>query len=199
MIRFQLSRVILWNGALSAIPALTTSSSIGPLMARASSNAARIRSRSVTSHGIAYPPTPSATACSGSIRRPSSDSLAPAAFRCAAAAAPMPVPPPVISACRPSSSFPMTQAWPNGIEVAMADAIHPRGPNHMKTRAAVAFGPKQPLEIVEVDLDGPKAGEVLVETTQNEQLNEAEDMLNGMAANEEGPADRSASPSNRSN
>jgi hypothetical protein len=36
-------------------------------------------------------------------------------------------------------------------------------------------------------------------TTQNEQLNEAEDMLNGMAANEEGPADRSASPSNRSN
>jgi len=36
-------------------------------------------------------------------------------------------------------------------------------------------------------------------TAQNEQLNEAEDMLNGMAGNEEGPADRSASPSNRSN
>ena len=33
----------------------------------------------------------------------------------------------------------------------------------MKTRAAVAFAPKQPLEIVEVDLDGPKQGEVLVE------------------------------------
>ena len=33
----------------------------------------------------------------------------------------------------------------------------------MKTRAAVAFEAKQPLEIVEVDLDGPKAGEVLVE------------------------------------
>src|SRR5881628_1133143 len=33
----------------------------------------------------------------------------------------------------------------------------------MKTRAAVAFGPKQPLEIVEVDLDGPRDGEVLVE------------------------------------
>jgi S-(hydroxymethyl)glutathione dehydrogenase/alcohol dehydrogenase len=33
----------------------------------------------------------------------------------------------------------------------------------MKTRAAVAFAPKQPLEVVEVDLDGPKAGEVLVE------------------------------------
>ena len=33
----------------------------------------------------------------------------------------------------------------------------------MKTRAAVAFAPKQPLEIVEVDLEGPKQGEVLVE------------------------------------
>ncbi|TCP32429.1 S-(hydroxymethyl)glutathione dehydrogenase/class III alcohol dehydrogenase [Sphingomonas sp. BK235] len=33
----------------------------------------------------------------------------------------------------------------------------------MKTRAAVAFGAKNPLEIVEVDLDGPRAGEVLVE------------------------------------
>ena len=33
----------------------------------------------------------------------------------------------------------------------------------MKTRAAIAFAPKQPLEIVEVDLDGPRAGEVLVE------------------------------------
>src|ERR671910_3704692 len=33
----------------------------------------------------------------------------------------------------------------------------------MRTRAAVAFAPKQPLEIVELDLDGPKAGEVLVE------------------------------------
>jgi hypothetical protein len=34
---------------------------------------------------------------------------------------------------------------------------------------------------------------------QSAQLNEAEDMLNEMANNEEGPADRSASPSNRSN
>jgi S-(hydroxymethyl)glutathione dehydrogenase/alcohol dehydrogenase len=33
----------------------------------------------------------------------------------------------------------------------------------MKTRAAVAFGAGKPLEIVEVDLDGPKAGEVLIE------------------------------------
>jgi S-(hydroxymethyl)glutathione dehydrogenase / alcohol dehydrogenase len=33
----------------------------------------------------------------------------------------------------------------------------------MKTRAAVAFEKAKPLEIVEVDLNGPKAGEVLVE------------------------------------
>ena len=33
----------------------------------------------------------------------------------------------------------------------------------MKTRAAVAFGAGKPLEIVDVDLEGPRAGEVLVE------------------------------------
>src|ERR1700742_3571094 len=33
----------------------------------------------------------------------------------------------------------------------------------MKTRAAVAFEANKPLEIVEVDLEGPRAGEVLVE------------------------------------
>ncbi|SIN67500.1 S-(hydroxymethyl)glutathione dehydrogenase / alcohol dehydrogenase [Parasphingorhabdus marina DSM 22363] len=33
----------------------------------------------------------------------------------------------------------------------------------MKTRAAVAFEAKKPLEIVELDLEGPKHGEVLVE------------------------------------
>src|SRR5437899_4338850 len=33
----------------------------------------------------------------------------------------------------------------------------------MKTRAAVALEAKKPLEIVEVDLEGPKAGEVMVE------------------------------------
>ncbi|MGB3753431.1 MAG: S-(hydroxymethyl)glutathione dehydrogenase/class III alcohol dehydrogenase [Parerythrobacter sp.] len=33
----------------------------------------------------------------------------------------------------------------------------------MKTRAAVAFEARQPLEIVELDLEGPKEGEVLVE------------------------------------
>jgi S-(hydroxymethyl)glutathione dehydrogenase/alcohol dehydrogenase len=33
----------------------------------------------------------------------------------------------------------------------------------MKSRAAVAFAARKPLEIVEIDLDGPKAGEVLIE------------------------------------
>ncbi len=33
----------------------------------------------------------------------------------------------------------------------------------MKTRAAVAFAAGKPLEVVEVDLEGPRAGEVLVE------------------------------------
>lgn len=33
----------------------------------------------------------------------------------------------------------------------------------MKTRTAVAFAAKQPLEIVDLDLEGPKAAEVLIE------------------------------------
>ncbi len=33
----------------------------------------------------------------------------------------------------------------------------------MKTRAAVAFQAGRPLEVVDVDLEGPKAGEVLIE------------------------------------
>src|SRR5438270_3339005 len=52
------------------------------------------------------------------MRRPRSDSFAPAEFRWWAAAAPMPVPPPVISACRPSSIFPIHSAWLNAGEVA---------------------------------------------------------------------------------
>jgi hypothetical protein len=34
---------------------------------------------------------------------------------------------------------------------------------------------------------------------QSHELNEAEDLLDNMAANEEGPADRSTGPSNQSN
>ena len=33
----------------------------------------------------------------------------------------------------------------------------------MKTRAAIAFEAGKPLEIVELDLEGPKEGEVLIE------------------------------------
>ena len=33
----------------------------------------------------------------------------------------------------------------------------------MKTRAAIAYAPGQPLEVVTLDLDGPKAGEALIE------------------------------------
>jgi len=32
----------------------------------------------------------------------------------------------------------------------------------MKTRAAIAWEPNRPLEIEEIDLEGPKEGEVLV-------------------------------------
>ena len=40
----------------------------------------------------------------------------------------------------------------------------------MKTKAAVAYAAGKPLEIVTVDLDGPKAGEVLVETEGHRRL-----------------------------
>jgi S-(hydroxymethyl)glutathione dehydrogenase / alcohol dehydrogenase len=43
------------------------------------------------------------------------------------------------------------------------DTGNSEGAQKMKTRAAVAFEAKKPLEIVEIDLEGPKAGEVLVE------------------------------------
>ena len=36
----------------------------------------------------------------------------------------------------------------------------------MKSRAAVAFGPGKPLEIVEIDVAEPKAKEVLVKMNQ---------------------------------
>ncbi len=40
----------------------------------------------------------------------------------------------------------------------------------MKVRAAVALAAGQPLEIHDVTLDGPKAGEVLVETKADRRL-----------------------------
>ena len=33
----------------------------------------------------------------------------------------------------------------------------------MKTKAAVAFGAGKPLEVLDVDLEGPRAGEVMIE------------------------------------
>ena len=88
---------------------------------------------------------------------------------CAAAAAPIPVPPPVISACRPASQLSSAMLpssiphWPKASGVARRGKSTKGKTTAMKTRAAVAFEAKQPLEIVEVDLEGPKAGEVLVE------------------------------------
>lgn len=35
----------------------------------------------------------------------------------------------------------------------------------MKTKAAVAYEPGKPVEIEELDLDGPQAGEVLIRHT----------------------------------
>jgi S-(hydroxymethyl)glutathione dehydrogenase/alcohol dehydrogenase len=35
----------------------------------------------------------------------------------------------------------------------------------IKSRAAVAFSPNQPLEVIEVDMDKPQKGEVLVKMT----------------------------------
>jgi S-(hydroxymethyl)glutathione dehydrogenase / alcohol dehydrogenase len=48
------------------------------------------------------------------------------------------------------------------LHIGLADNIHDEE-QAMKTRAAVAVEKAKPLEIMEVDLDGPKAGEVMVE------------------------------------
>src|ERR1041384_2072984 len=50
----------------------------------------------------------------------------------------------------------------------------------MKTRAAVAFEAKKPLEIVELDLEGPKAGEVLVEIMATGICHTADYTLDGL-------------------
>ena len=54
----------------------------------------------------------------------------------------------------------------------------------MKSRAAVAFKAGTPLEIVEVDLEGPKAGEVLVEIGDEPELVEAWNKIARKAAME---------------
>src|SRR6185312_11906264 len=55
---------------------------------------------------------------------------------------------------------PKIPAWATRVEQSKREA---KQDSTMKTRAAIAFEAKKPLEIVELDLDGPKAGEVLVE------------------------------------
>ena len=81
MILSHASRDVRPKGALSPIPALTTRKLIGPLAARASSKARAIASRSVTSQAIGLPSTIFAVRSSGSIRRPSNEIFAPAAWR----------------------------------------------------------------------------------------------------------------------
>src|SRR4051812_25464763 len=54
-----------------------------------------------------------------------------------------------------------TSCWPHAI--ARGRRFIRKVENHMKTQAAVAFAAGKPLEVVTLDLEGPKAGEVLVE------------------------------------
>src|SRR6185436_4777037 len=60
------------------------------------------------------------------------------------------------------------QACPNRAAVAVRlrvsrTSTHAGSRKKMKTRAAVAYAAGKPLVVETVDLDGPKAGEVLVE------------------------------------
>ena len=57
-------------------------------------------------------------------------------------------------------SYPFARKW--GL-TPLPSSAHGKGRTTMKTRAAVAWKAGQPLEVVTVDLEGPKAGEVLVE------------------------------------
>ena len=68
----------------------------------------------------------------------------------------------------------------------------------MKTRAAVAFEAKKPLEIVEVDLEGPKAGEVLVEIKATPAPDKSGNRINEFSMNisiKRAKAEESATPS----
>ena len=109
-----------------------------------------------------------AISSSGSRRRPSSEILAPAAWRWvgrrgadAGAAAGDQRMAPFEPVCQPSLS-PFTSSIGRRLRRWQGEP-NSSGKRLMKTRAAVAFEAKQPLEIVELDLEGPKAGEVLVE------------------------------------
>jgi S-(hydroxymethyl)glutathione dehydrogenase/alcohol dehydrogenase len=58
----------------------------------------------------------------------------------------------------------------------------------MKTRAAVAWGTKQPLTIETIDLEGPKAGEVLVEIMATGVCHTDANMLSGLDSDGKFPA-----------
>src|SRR3954471_10410744 len=62
-----------------------------------------------------------------------------------------------------SPAIPPRQPLSGAAMVAPFAALPAAGRVSMKTRAAIAVAPNQPLEIHEVDLEGPRAGEVLVE------------------------------------
>tara|TARA_R100000306_G_scaffold37707_2_gene37887 strand:+ start:10129 stop:11376 length:1248 start_codon:yes stop_codon:yes gene_type:complete len=66
----------------------------------------------------------------------------------------------LISSCASPCSYPLARVFgrhtPSIRPPSLEEAF-------MKTRAAIAFAPNKPLEIHEVDLEGPRAGEVLVE------------------------------------
>ena len=151
------------------MPALTISISIGPLAARASSKARSIASRSVTSHWMAVPPDDrrdslKRLAAAARATRPSR----PPRARCvggggadagsAAGDQRMAPSKPVCSAIASPFDFSIGRT-----RMTVARRRETMGDRLMKTRAAVAFEAKKPLEIVELDLEGPKAGEVLVE------------------------------------
>src|SRR6185437_8463584 len=67
-----------------------------------------------------------------------------------------------IALAQPSVNLTLCNHYRNGPTSASRQSLF-GGVSPMKTRAAVAYAAGKPLVIEEVDLEGPKAGEVLVE------------------------------------
>src|SRR6188768_654019 len=64
---------------------------------------------------------------------------------------------------RRRGSLPLAQRFPCWTPTHYHQALTERGDRRMKTRAAIGWKAGQPLEVVTLDLAGPKTGEVLVE------------------------------------
>ncbi len=127
IIRCQCSAEIFAAGALSAAPALATTMSIGPWAACAAATIVPQSAAFVTSAVTAIDFGKSrATASSGAFRRPTSVTAAPSFASARAIAAPMPVPPPVTNACKPSSA-PITPSPSSHQDATSIDAAD-RGP-----------------------------------------------------------------------